>query len=160
MPLMRITATSMELSSRQTAKCQTTGPVSSRPEDLCRATWLRRKPQLKTPVCVCVYVCVLAFHLHQCVFLTPSNARSGSALQLSSCHRKDKSSWPPKHHLHYKRLEKQQPADGIDEGSAFTRMLDAADARVQTPADVVLQMPSAQLEPADHGRGNWKEANM
>lgn len=63
MPLVRITATSMELSSRQTAKCQTTGPVSSRPEDLCRATWLRRKTQLKTPVCVCV---CLALSVYSC----------------------------------------------------------------------------------------------
>lgn len=30
----------------------------------------------------------------------------------------------------------------------------------EAPAGVVLQLPSAQLRQADHGRGNWKEANM
>lgn len=67
MPLMRITATRMELSSRQTAKCQTSGPVSPRPEDLCRTTWLRRRTQLKTPICVCV----LAFYCPSVCFLLP-----------------------------------------------------------------------------------------
>lgn len=94
------------------------------------------------------------------MFLTPSNARSGSAPQLLSCRLKDKSGWPPNRHSYYKRLEKQQAADSVDEGSAFTRRLDAADARAKPPAGVLLQMPSTQLEQAAHGRGNWKEANM
>lgn len=89
MPPMRIAATRMELSSRQTARCQSTGPVSSRPEDLCRATWLRRTTPLITPVCVCLCVCV---------FLTPSNTRWGSALGRLSRQLKHECGCPPKHH--------------------------------------------------------------
>lgn len=50
--------------------------------------------------------------------------------------------------------------DGEDEGSAFTWMLDAADSSVNAPPWVVLQLLSAQPKQSDHGRGNWKEANM
>lgn len=52
--------------------------------------------------------------------------------------------------------KEQQPVDSVEEASAFARMLDV---RVKTPA-VVLHMASGRLEQADHGRGNWKEANM
>lgn len=43
MPLMSAAPTITELSSRQRAKCQTTGPVSSSPPDLCRVTRLGRR---------------------------------------------------------------------------------------------------------------------
>lgn len=107
MPLMSAAQTSMELSSRQRARCQTTGPVSSRPADRCRATRLQRKTHLKTSVRM------LAFHLHRCVFHTPSKARLGSVQMKDKCCFPE-SRWPPKHHLHYKTLEKQKKKTKTD----------------------------------------------
>lgn len=57
---------------------------------------------------VCICAC-----LNECVILTPSTAHSNSALELWSSLMKDmccfpQSSWPLKHHLHYKTLEKER----------------------------------------------------
>lgn len=110
MPLTSAAATTVELSRRQRAKCQTTGPVSSRPLDLCRATRLRRRDvwlyshsSVKS-----VFICAW---FNECVFLTPSTAHSDSALEMWSSQMKDKccfpeSSWPLKHNLYYKTLGK------------------------------------------------------
>lgn len=111
-PLTSAAADNTVLSSRQRAKCQTTGPVSSRPPDLCRATRLKRRDiRLYSNIHmtdVRKWVCLL-----ECEILTPSTARSGSALELWLDWMKDKkccfpaSSCPLKHHSHCNTLQKK-----------------------------------------------------
>ncbi len=174
MPLMSAAVTSKELSSRQRARCQTTGPVSSRPLDLCRATRLRRRDiwlyshSMTTSVCICA-------RLHECVILTSSTAHSGSALELWSCRMKDKCffSWvqlatstpltlqytrkgerTSEWHSQEWHISIQQTADLFNTSSQVKVMSGKA------PVGVLLQLLSAQLKQLDHGRGDWKEANM
>lgn len=65
MPLMSAAVTIMEVSSRQRAKCQTTGPVSSRPLDLCRATLLQRRRHVhlykQCDKCFYLWLCARVF---------------------------------------------------------------------------------------------------
>lgn len=157
MPLMSAAQTRMELSSRQRARCQTTGPVSSRPEDRWRATWLRKE---NTPENTGVHASLPST---RCVCVSYSQYHS---LGLCTGEGQVLFSWVLLATKTPLTLQNPERAKKTDINFVIIIAEKRRSSVITTvrgdgaPAGVLLQLLSAQMEHRDHGRGYWKEANM